>query len=322
LSDIPDWARALGPPLFDGRIRATPEDFVVTERLTVDFAGEGEHDWLHIRKTGANTHWVAQQLARHARVPERDVGYSGLKDRHAVTTQWFSVHRPAKSAPDWSTFVAEGVKILDQQVHSRKLKRGAHRGNAFQIAIRGPDVAALCNETAERLMHMTSGGVPNYFGEQRFGRDGSNIELGHAVIAGRRVSRNKRSIGISAIRSLRFNEELDARVRDGSWDSLLPGDIANLDGTGSVFAVEEVTPELENRCIEMDIHPCGRLPAIRQLRVEPSYRALRMRVEDLDWAIEDDALWLEFKLGNGCYATAVLREFVRFDAESSHLLLR
>ena len=310
MSNISDWARALGPPLFAGRIRATPEEFVVTEQLAVEFAGDGEHDWLRIRKTGANTHWVAQQLARYAKVPERDAGYSGLKDRYAVTEQWFSVRRPAKSVPDWDAFQAEGVEILDQYAHSRKLKRGAHRGNAFRIAVRSPDVAALWDEVTERLASIKAEGVPNYFGEQRFGRDGSNIELGQAVIAGRRVSRNKRSMGISAVRSLHFNEELDARVRDGSWNSLLPGDLANLDGTGSVFAVEAVTPELESRCAEMDIHPCGHLPAIEELRVEASNRPLRMRVRELEWAFEDDALWLEFSLGRGCYATAVLREIV------------
>jgi tRNA pseudouridine13 synthase len=313
-----DWARALGPPLFAGRIRAIPEDFVVTEQLVVEFAGAGEHDWLRIRKTGANTHWVAQQLARHARVPERDAGYSGLKDRHAVTEQWFSVRRPAKSLPDWDAFHAEGVEILDRQVHSRKLKRGTHRGNAFRIAVRSPDVAALRDEVSGRLVSIKKDGVPNYFGEQRFGRDGSNIELGQAVIAGRRVSRNKRSIGISAVRSLDFNNELDARIRDGDWNRLHPGDIANLDGTGSVFAVEEVTPELEQRCAEMDIHPCGSLPAIETLRVEAANRPLRMRVRGLDWTIENDALWLEFSLGRGGYATAVLREIARCEPEPTN----
>jgi tRNA pseudouridine13 synthase len=308
LSAIPDWAHALGLPLFAGRIRATPEEFVVTEQLAVEFAGEGEHDWLRIRKTGANTHWVAQQLARYAKVPERDAGYSGMKDRHAVTEQWFSVRRPAKSTPDWDAFQAEGVEILDQHTHSRKLKRGAHRGNAFRIAVRSPDVAALQDEATARLVSIKAEGVPNYFGEQRFGRDGSNIELGQAVIAGRRVSRNKRSIGISTVRSLHFNDELDARVREGSWNLLLPGDLANLDGTGSVFAAEEVTPELERRCAEKDIHPCGCLPAIEELRVEASSRPLRMRVSDLAWEFGDGVLWLEFSLRRGCYATAVLRE--------------
>ena len=152
-------------------------------------------------------------------------------------------------------------------------------------------------------------GVPNYFGEQRFGRDGANVALGQAVLVGRRVSRHKRSVGLSAIRSLQFNDSLDRRVRAGSWDRLLPGDIANLDGTGSVFAVEEITPDLRQRCAEMDIHPCGSLPEIPAARVAASHRSLRLRVHDLQWEMESDVLWLEFRLGRGSYATAVLREF-------------
>ena len=310
MATIPDWARALGGPLFAGRIRATPEDFVVTEELDVTFSGHGEHDWLRIEKTGANTHWVAEQLAKHAGVPVRDVGYAGLKDRHAVTTQWFSVRRPS-GGTDWSAFARPDAQILEQQIHARKLKRGAHRGNGFAIAVRTDGISNHTVAIDERLALIAARGVPNYFGEQRFGRDGANVALGHAVAEGRRVPRHKRSIGISALRSLKFNEGLDERVRAGSWDSLLPNDFANLDGTGSVFAVEEVTTELERRCAELDIHPCGQLPEIPEARVAASRRPLRMRVRKLQWTIDDGALWLDFSLGRGSYATAVLREIVQ-----------
>ncbi len=307
MATIPDWARALGAPLFVGRIRAVPEDFAVTEELSVSFSGHGEHDWLLIEKSGANTHWVAERLARHAGVPVRDVGYAGLKDRHAVTTQWFSVRRPA-GGTDWDAFDRPDARILEQQTHARKLKRAAHRGNRFRIAVRAEGIPDLSTALGDRLRLITERGVPNYFGEQRFGRDGSNIALGQAILDGRRMPRHKRSIGISAIRSLRFNEGLDVRVRDGTWNTLLSGDVANLDGTGSVFDVEAVTPDLERRCNEMDIHPCGLLPELAELRVAAAQRPLRLRVQDLQWNIEDDALWLEFRLGRGSYATAVLRE--------------
>ena len=125
------------------------------------------------------------------------------------------------------------------------------------------------------------------------------------------MARSKRSIGISAIRSLEFNDELDARVRDDTWKRILPGDVVNLDGTRSVFTVDELTPELEQRCSEMDIHPSGCLPGISAIGVEPSSRPLRMRVQDLKWELEDDALWLDFSLGRGSYATAVLREIAQ-----------
>lgn len=307
MSPIPDWARAHGPGLFAAQIRSAPDEFQVSEQLAVDFVGEGEHDWLRVRKTGANTHWVAEQLARQASVPVRDVGYAGLKDRHAVTEQWFSVRRRVREPTSWDGFRVEGVDILEQQVHNRKLKRGAHTGNVFRIAVRGA-VAAEPADIEARLSVIAAQGVPNYFGEQRFGRHGSNIELGRAVLDGRRVSRHKRGIGISAIRSFEFNRELSLRVAAGSWNRLEPGDVANLDGSGSVFAVDEVTPELERRCAELDVHPCGTLPALPEVRADAAHRPLRTRVADFRWELEDDVLWLDFGLGKGSYATSVLRE--------------
>ena len=313
---LPDWARAWGPPLFEGRIRSTPADFSVDELLSVEFSGEGEHDWLRIEKVGANTHWVAEQLAGHAKVPVRDVGFSGLKDRHAITAQWFSVRRKIKQPTDWSCFEAEGVRLLEAQVHNRKLNRGTHQANAFSIAVRASGIEAQRDVINERLETIREHGVPNYFGEQRFGRDGGNVELGHAVIAGRRVSRAKRGIAISALRSFEFNAALDERVREGTWNALMSGDFANLDGSGSTFEVDEVTAELEARCLRLDIHPTGVLPEISELGVKSTYRALRTRVSDLTWSLADDALRLEFRLGKGSYATAVLREIVRLPAET------
>lgn len=310
MSQLPDWARALGAPLFVGRIRSVPADFDVREQLAIEFTGDGEHDWLQVRKTDANTHWVAEQLARHAAVPARDVGYAGLKDRRAVATQWFSVRRKSGAGTNWTTFAAEGVEILESWRHNRKLRRGAHKGNAFRIAVRS-NTQLPQDELHGRLQQIAEQGVPNYFGEQRFGRDAANLGLGRGVLAGRRVSRHKRSIGISALRAYEFNAELDARVRDGSWNSLLPGDVANLDGTGSVFAVEDVTPELQLRCASLDIHPCGSLPGFDAIGIEAGTRALRMRVTEVSWEFGEQVLWLEFRLGRGSYATAVLREIAR-----------
>ena len=312
MSNLPDWARALGEPLFTCRIRSTPDDFVVTEQLAFEFSGEGEHDWLWVEKRGANTTWVADQLAKHAGVSSRDAGYSGLKDRHAVTRQWFSVRRSTGEGTDWDSFVAEGVEILERQRHQRKLKRGAHRGNAFQIALRGDDIDGHVEQLSERLRKIAEHGVPNYFGEQRFGREAGNIELGRAVLAGKRFPRNKRSIGISAIRSLQFNDELSARVANGTWNRFLAGDTANLDGSGSVFTVDELTSELEQRCSEMDIHPCGTLPAFEKIGVKAAHRPLRMRVGEVGLERRDDALWLEFQLPKGSFATTVLRELVGY----------
>ncbi|MBT8441141.1 MAG: tRNA pseudouridine(13) synthase TruD [Gammaproteobacteria bacterium] len=305
--------------MFAGRIRSDPADFRVDELLSIDFSGEGEHDWLRIEKTGANTHWVAEQFARHANVPVRDVGFSGLKDRHAITTQWFSVRRKIREPTDWSCFEAEGVRLLETRVHNRKLNRGTHRGNAFRIAVRASsDLETHRNDIAERLETLRERGVPNYFGEQRFGRDGGNLELGRAIVAGRRMSRAKRSIGISALRSFEFNSALETRVRDGTWNALIAGDVANLDGSGSMFAVDEMTAELDARCARLDIHPTGELPAISKLGVKVSHRPLRMRIDELRWELSEDTLLLEFRLGKGSYATAVLREIVRVAPATDH----
>lgn len=334
---VPQWACALGSSLFTASIRSSAADFVVTEELSIDFSDDGEHDFLWIEKTGANTHWVAERLADHAGVPARDVGYAGLKDRHAITRQWFSVRRPGPHESIWSSFAAEGVCILESRRHRRKLRRGAHQGNAFRIALRGRDTATLRETIATRLHEIIDGGVPNYFGAQRFGHGGANIQLCRSLFSGRRLSRPQRSIALSAARSLIFNEIVDSRVRQGSWNTILPGELANLDGSGSVFAVDDVSADLTKRCAIQDIHPSATLwgdgapqgahavadleqcaadkypdiaAGLIQARVEASTRPVRLRVQNLNWEIDDDVLWLEFSLRRGGYATTVLREIV------------
>ena len=322
---LPDWARAHGEPLYAAQIRARPDEFVVHEALGFDFSGDGEHDYLWIEKTGANTEWLARQLARHAQVPARDVGYSGLKDRHAVTRQWFSV--PRWNAPDWEQLEAEGVTVLGQQRHNRKLRRGAHRQNRFQIVLRGEISDAAGVEA--RLRHIAAAGVPNYFGEQRFGRGGAHIDLADAWASGKRLPRHKRSIAISSARSFLFNLQLDARVRERTWNQVVPGDTVNLDGTGSVFEVSDVDDEIRRRCNEHDLHPAGELwgegaaidisgyehwtGALANARVKVAHRSLRLRVRELEWSLDGERLILGFLLGRGAFATSVLREIAHID---------
>ena len=312
-----------------------PDDFIVTENIDFELSGDGEHDFLWIEKSGANTAWVSRQLAAHAGVVAKDVGYAGLKDRHAITSQWFSVRRPSGEGTDWSAFEAEGVRIVKFSRHNKKLRRGAHRSNSFRIALRSSKVDEIRDEISSRLRIIEKNGIPNYFGEQRFGRSGGNIELAEAIFAGRRVKRDKRSIAISSARSLLFNHILDARVRNETWYQLLAGDVANLDGSGSIFAVDKVTPDLTDRCDACDIHPTGTLwgdgaplssgdvaaaeleevagyealvTGLQKARVEASSRSLRLPVCDLDAEFGDDVLWLEFTLPRGGFATVVLRE--------------
>jgi tRNA pseudouridine13 synthase len=330
---LPDWHRAWGEPLFTARIREAPSDFLVEEQLGIEFSGDGEHDYLHVRKSSANTDWVATRIARHAGARNVDVGYSGRKDRHAVTTQWFSV--AVRGPVDWASFAEDGIEIFDVRRHRRKLRRGAHSGNRFRIALRSPGLESRVPDIGERLQRISRGGVPNYFGAQRFGRGAANLDLARRVFQGVRVSRNERNIAVSAARSLLFNEILSSRVAGETWNRILPGELANLDGSGSVFRVEEPDTTLERRCAEMDIHPTGALfgagkdratdtvadiecdamsshdeftEGLARLNLEASRRALRLRVSDLDSRFENGALWLDFALPKGGFATTVLRE--------------
>ena len=321
--------------MIPGRIKQTVTDFEVTEELGFDCSGDGEHDYLWAEKSGANTNWVARALARHAGVPLKDVGFAGQKDRHALTRQWFSVRRPTAAGTDWQRFEVPGVTILGTNRHQRKLKRGAHSGNAFRIAVRG--IAAAVDAIPTRLGMILRQGVPNYFGAQRFGRGGNNLNLAGELFAGKRLKRELRSIALSAARSLLFNEILSARIADRTWNRGLAGEALNLDGSAGFFVAGCIDEALQERLDSMDIHPTGALwgrgellcrgtPADREREVAAKYpeiaagledvgvsqarRALRLAVRDLRWDIEGDVLRLAFRLVRGSYATSVLREIV------------
>jgi tRNA pseudouridine13 synthase len=335
VASLPDWSRALGPALLRAVIRSQPSDFKVIEELSIDLSDDGEHDFLLIEKVSANTQWVADALARHANVSSRDAGFAGLKDRHAITRQWFSVRRPGRDGTDWGLFSADGVTILEQRRHRRKLKRGAHKGNSFEIVLRGEGIESTQDAVNERLARIATGGVPNYFGEQRFGRDGGNLNLARQLFSGGRLPRPKRSIALSSARSFLFNEILARRVDQGSWNTVLLGELANLDGSASVFSVTELDDEIAQRCLTMDIHPSGTLwgdnaplatgavaelerevtepyadltAGLLSVRMDAASRSLRLPVRDLHWDFTENALRLEFRLDPGGYATTVLRE--------------
>lgn len=320
---LPEWCRAHGEPIGDVAIRRVPEDFRVTENLGVTFSNDGEHDLLQLQKIGANTDWVARQLAAFAGVKHREVGYSGLKDRHAVTTQWFSV--PRWHAPDWQRLDIPGVSVVEVQRHNRKLRRGTHRGNRFHLRLRDASVPA--RNWHDRLTCIRDLGVPNYFGEQRFGRNGNNVALVDRWAGGSRLPRHQRSLAISSARSLLFNNYLSERVDRDDWNQFRPGDIANLDGTGSVFSVDVVDADIARRCDTFDIHPTGPLlgdgeqngdpvddayaawlRALQKARVKAARRSLRIIPVGLEWQLVGEILELSFELGRGAYATAVLRE--------------
>ena len=325
---------AYGPPPLSARLRTTPEDFVVEEILGYDAEGQGEHALLWVEKRGANTDWVARELARFAGVPPLNVGYAGLKDRHAVTRQTFSVQLAGKPDPDWSMFPHAEVKVLAATRHSRKLKRGALRGNRFVLTLR--DVEGAREDVERVLQQIAARGVPNYFGEQRFGREGGNLMQARAMFAGRRVDRDKRSFLLSAARSQIFNSVLASRVEQGSWDTALEGEVWSLAGSRSWFGPEPFDATLASRLAEGDIHPSGALwgegeppttavvgalerevaagyadlaEGLAKARMNQERRALRLMPKELRWRwLDETTLELAFELPAGAYATVVVRE--------------
>ncbi|HEY8946681.1 MAG TPA: tRNA pseudouridine(13) synthase TruD [Polyangiaceae bacterium] len=342
-SEIPaHWAtaaldppRAFGPALGTGVLRSQPDDFVVEEDLGFAPAGTGQHVLLKIRKRDANTQWVARELAKVCRCRPMDVGFAGLKDRRAVAVQWFTVPKSAQSLEAWTTVRTADFEVLEAHAHTRKLPRGALAGNGFVIRVR--DVNVTDQQLAERIELIARRGVPNYFGPQRFGRQGSNLAQIPAGLKALRMP--ERGFVLSAARSLIFNAALAERVRDGSWDRLEAGDVANLDGRGSVFAVDALDETLVDRCSRLDIHPTGPMwgrgvpashgrvlelesrvaahlpePAalVEAAGMEQERRSLRLTVRNLEWSREPDAIVLRFRLTRGSFATTVLRELFEF----------
>jgi tRNA pseudouridine13 synthase len=279
--------RACGAPLGQGALRTQPEDFVVEEDLGFAASGTGQHVLLKVRKRNANTQWVARELARLAGCHPRDVGYAGLKDRRAVAVQWLTVPKSTLTLEAWCEVRHPEFDVLEAHAHSRKLPRGALAGNRFTIRIRGLVVGDEAFDF--RVARIKSQGVPNYFGPQRFGHNGSNLAR---IPAGLQNLRSpERGFVLSAARAVIFNAVLAARVQEGSWNHLEPGDIANLDGRGSIFPVEGIAtpgvattaprdttdsfartgptgapgpapaidPSLVERAAQLDLHPTGPL---------------------------------------------------------------
>jgi len=334
-----DLPAALGGTAGRGRIRARDEDFIVEEELGFALTGAGEHLFLKLCETGCNTDWVAGQLARWGGRPRNDVGYAGLKDRHAVTEQWFSVRFPGGRHPDPAGLSIPGVEVLEVVPHDRKLKRGALQGNRFRLRVTALNADAALLEA--RLQEVQRRGVPNAFGPQRFGRESGNLQIAARWFAGGpQPPRAERGYALSAARSLIFNAVLATRIAAGDWEHAAPGDVVGLDGRGSWFIAETDDAALAGRLASLDVHPTGPMwgrgeppghgPAAALERdvaarfsvfaeglaaagLEQERRALRLRVRDLAWALQGDVLELSFGLPAGAYATAVLRELLDTD---------
>lgn len=332
-----DPPAALGASVGSAVLRAYPEDFRVDERMGVEPAGVGEHLWVELRKTGWNTEDVAHWLARTAGLPRRAVSFSGLKDRQAVTRQWFSLHLPGRPDPELED-PPEGIELLECKRHSRKLNRGTHSANAFELKLRswqGDDHAL-----EQRLDTIRRRGVPNYFGAQRFGRNGDNAERARAWLEGTGEAPRKRAlrgIWLSAIRSQLFNRVLAERVRRDCWDRVLDGDVLQPEGSRGLFHQAD-EPRAADRVKAGEVHPTAPLPggggmassgacaalearilaeektiigALSDQGVEAARRATRLPVTGLECDVEPDGPRLRFELPAGAYATTVLAELIR-----------
>lgn len=334
-----DFAYAYGQPEAHGILKQQASDFRVDEQLAFEPSGEGQHRLLQIEKINTNTDWVAKHLARYLDIKLRDVSYAGLKDRNAITTQWFSIDLAGRPEPDWDGFNCAEYRVLVSIAHNKKLRRGSLKGNRFRIILR--QVEGQQQEIEQRLQLIQQQGVPNYFGAQRFGHAGDNLLQAWGMLNGEKriKDRNRRSIYLSAARSLIFNRILSQRVYDGSWQQILPGEAAMLAGSSSYFIVAEDDDSISQRLQNWDIHPSaamwgkGDLPCLQQAReleqricsslegwlqplaqagLKQERRALRLRVEGLHWQwLEEESLQLQFELTSGSYATSVIRELMQ-----------
>ena len=332
-----DPPRAGGPPPVSGTIRSELSDFVVEERLGFEPDGGAAHQLLWVEKQDANTLFVARALAARVGCAQADIGFAGMKDRRAVTRQWFSTPVPRGEAT-LEDFAGDGFRVLSVHPHSRKLRRGSLAANRFTLRIR--DLAGDASTLAQRLDIAAVAGFPNYFGVQRFGKEGANLErirrfTGDGVLP---RAREGRGFLLSAGRALAFNAVLAGRVRAGNWNRLLRGEIVNLAGSASVFAIDEPDETLVQRCRDGDVGPTGplcgeggmqpatdagaaELPALMALAPLPERlggaglraerRPLVARPKGLQYRFGPGVVDLQFELPRGTYATSFLREIVQ-----------
>ncbi|MGF7407680.1 tRNA pseudouridine(13) synthase TruD [Providencia alcalifaciens] len=339
-----------GKPLSSGTLKSIPEDFVVKEDLGFELDGEGEHVMVRVEKTGCNTLFVAEQLAKFAKISARAVSYAGLKDRHAVTEQWFCLQMPGKDTPDFSAWQLEGCRVLAVTRQKRKLRIGSLKGNQFEITLR--DITNA-DDVEQRLQKVAKLGVPNYFGEQRFGRDGQNLVQARRW-ANQEITvreRNKRSFYLSAARSAMFNDIASARIANNTAQYAMLGDALQLTGRGSWFvATAEELDSLQARlqsselsvtaplpgdgdlgtqedalafeihCLEQDYQPFMAL--MKNERVSPARRAVLVKPQNLQWQwLDSSTVKLNFFLNSGSFATSVVREIINQDCVDAEYII-
>lgn len=336
MSELQPLAYLYSAPAATALLRHQAQDFIVDEQLNFTPSGAGEHILLQIEKTGQNTQFVAKQLAELTQLRARDISYAGLKDRHAITRQWFCFKWPIKQALPWQEWQLEGCRILTMVRHYRKLRLGALKANSFQIRLRQvSDPQSVINR-----IEQVKQGVPNYYGEQRFGINGGNLSLAKQLFAGHSIADRKlRGLALSAARSYLFNQQLSARIKQGLFNQIIAGDVLQLSGTASVFKAPQVDDELNQRLKNQDLSITAVLPGMGDsmatadslafeqqvlaqhpdlinglidYRLKQERRSMRIIPQQLQFAIDQQDITLSFSLPAGCFATSVLRELVQY----------
>jgi tRNA pseudouridine13 synthase len=337
-------------PGIGGRLRSRPEDFEVEEVPAYLPSGDGEHVWVWIEKRGLTTPMAAERLAAAAGVPVRDVGWAGMKDRHAVTRQWLSLPPPA--TPELVASLSSdgdggGLRVLQATRHKNKLRTGHLSGNRFTLVVRelADPGAAVAQATA--ILDVLARGAPNWYAEQRFGRDGDNAERGLALIRARGRgpgSPRQRRFMVSALQSYLFNRWLADRIADRLLDEVLAGDLLQKRASGGLFP--STAPDVDRgrlaagelaitgpmfgaamrsppdgsaahareaallRAFELgpaDFHPLRAIAEGTRRQATILVGAPSVRTPD------DGALTVSFTLPSGAYATAVMREVQKGD---------
>lgn len=319
-----DARYAYGQPRAQGDFKTCPEDFVVEEVLGFEPAGQGEHLFLLLQTDDQNTRYTLKILSRLFSVPQKLISYSGLKDRRGLTSQWFSIHLPGKDvAVDADLLLQNGIRLLQHARHNKKLRIGTHKANWFHIRLRN---VSQRDGLSERLQQIATGGVPNYFGPQRFGHHGNNVAEALRWVERQElpVERELRSRVLSTLRAWLFNGDLSRRIEHGNWQQWLLGEAVCLDGSHSFFVPERWDATLQQRYDEGDIHLGGWLYSnehpgqapeqvqsfLARAQLSAELRPLRLLPQALHASWEGDDWLLGFNLPTGAYATSVLRELL------------
>lgn len=329
-------------PGVGGRLKVEPEDFEVEEIPAYEPSGTGEHLFLWLEKRDLGAEFFQRQIAQRLALRPGDIGSAGLKDRRAVTRQWVSV--PATAEPRLADLEGDGIRVLQVSRHGNKLRAGHLHGNRFAVRVRdvAPGAAALALPIVERLRRL---GMPNFYGEQRFGNGGETARLAVSLLRGdstRRPGHFLLKLALSAGQSLLFNEVLARRMADNLLGRVVPGDVMAKWPTGGLFVAENVDAE-QARYDGREIVPTGPMfgkkmhPAARDeaeareravLRASGlpndafarwgkllpgTRRPLVALLETLTLEEEPGSLRLRFELPAGSYATVLLREVMKAD---------